>query len=103
MRPMLYQEEDLVVPHRYDVTPLRKYDAALYDPGGEDRYVLHRVFEVKDGCYMSLGEDCLMPKIGISRDMIAAVPGSIVRGGKRVSVHNVICQAYGRLHLCAVK
>ncbi len=99
MRPMLRQEEDLVVLRRYDGTPLRKYDVALYDTGGGGRYVLHRVVEVKDGYYTFLGDNCLMPEEGISGDTIVAVLESFIRRGKRISVHNVIYQAYGRLHL----
>ncbi len=58
---------------RYDGTPLRKYDAAMNDPGGAGRYVLHRVMEVTDTtCF--LGYNCLKLEKEIPEDMIGAVP-----------------------------
>lgn len=100
MRPMLRQEKDLVILRRYDGKGLKKYDVAMYDRGGPQPYVLHRVVEVGDGVYTFLGDNCVAKEKNIPERAIVAVLDSFSREGKQISVNDPKYRLYVRVH-CA--
>ena len=54
MEPMLRQNRDLVI-IEVPASRLKKYDVALYRRG--ESYVLHRVVDVKEDCYLIRGDN----------------------------------------------
>ena len=97
MLPMLRQNRDLVTLRRYDGEGLRKYDVAMYDRGGERRYVLHRVVGVHDGCYTFLGDNCGEKEYPIPEQAVVAVMTSFYRGNRLIPVASRSYRLYSRL------
>lgn len=82
MKPMLYQNRDLVC-IKVPEGPLKKYDVALYKRGKS--YVLHRVVGVRDGYYLIRGDNTYTLE-HVQNDAVIGVVESFVRDGKRHSV-----------------
>lgn len=98
MLPMLRQKKDLVILRRYDGTGLKKYDVALYNLYGNNRNVLHRVVEVKEGYYTFLGDNCWNREERIPESSIVAVLDAFVRDGRVIPVTNLPYRIYSRVH-----
>lgn len=94
MRPFLRDGEDKVVMSTLKASP-KKNDVLFYlrDDG---TYVLHRVFKVKKGEYIMLGDAQLTPEYGITDRHIIAVASTFIRNGKQIS-----CNSF--LYLTAVR
>ena len=97
MLPMLRQNRDLVTLRRYDGGGLHKYDVAMYDIGGAQRKVLHRVVEVGDGCYTFLGDNCDVKEYPIPEQAIVAVMTCFYRGKRMISADSPLFRLYGRV------
>lgn len=88
MRPFLRDGEDKVVLCRLKTSP-KKNDVLFYlrDDG---TYVLHRVFQVKNGGYVMLGDAQLTPEYGIADRHIIAVASAFIRNGKQIGCNSFL-------------
>ena len=93
MKPMLYQNRDLVC-IKVPIGRLKKYDVALYKRG--ENYVLHRVIYVKDGYYLFRGDNTYYLE-QVLDDAVIGVLESFVRKGKQYRVRDFGYRAYERL------
>lgn len=98
MLPMLRQGRDGVelapLPER-----LKKYDLPVYQyPNG--KYVMHRIVDVKDSCYICLGDNTIEYESVYPEQMIGVV-SAFKRGDKRISVDAPAYQFYCRVW-CAI-
>lgn len=99
MMPMLRQGKDQVelspLPER-----LKKYDLPLYQlPGG--KYVMHRVVEVRDDCYICNGDNLTIMETVSPGQMIALV-SAFTRNGKRIETDNSGYLLYAKFW-CAIR
>ena len=97
MLPLLRDSKDLVTIRKYNGEGLKKYDVAMYDRGGERRYVLHRIVEAGDGWYDFLGDNCADREYRIPESAIIGVLESFQRGGKEISVTDKNYLLYSRV------
>ncbi len=95
MRPMLRENRDLVVIRTYDGR-LRKYDIPLYRRSG-NRYVLHRIIEVRDNDYVIRGDNTFAKEYGITDNRIVGVLTEFKRNGKTISVNSTGFRVYSRV------
>lgn len=94
MLPLLRQGRDQVelspLPER-----LKKYDLPLYRyPSG--KYVMHRVVEVRQDCYVCLGDNTYSYEY-ITPDQLIALVSAFRRGEKRIQVDAPLYRCYCRL------
>lgn len=94
MRPMLRQGKDSV-----ELSPLpqhlQKYDLPVYRyPNG--KYVMHRVIEVRDNCYVCLGDNTYRYEYVDPQWMIGVV-SAFKRGDREISVTNPLYRLYSRV------
>ena len=85
MLPLLREGKDLFVVERRGPNRLKVGDVALYRRP-PDKYVLHRVVEVREKDYVILGDNCIAREYGIPEERILGVMTGYVRGGKYHSV-----------------
>ena len=86
MMPLLRQGKDLFTVRRKERSERCKVgDVALYQRP-PDKYVLHRVIEVKPESYVILGDNCVAKEYGIRDEDILAIMTGFVRGGKAHTV-----------------
>ncbi len=79
MLPLLRQDRDLVVIEKKNNEPLKRFDVALYKRG--EKYVLHRVINVKDGSYEIRGDNTFVME-HVPDDSVIGVLTEINRNGK---------------------
>lgn len=85
MMPLLRQGKDLFTVRKKGKRRCRRGDVVLYRKP-PDKYVLHRVIEVRPDDYVILGDNCIAKEYGIrDRDIIGVMTG-YVRGGKTHTV-----------------
>ena len=82
MEPMLRQNRDLVI-IEVPASRLKKYDVALYRRG--ESYVLHRVVDVKEDCYLIRGDNTYALE-NVPDGAVLGVLSGFVRKGKQHSV-----------------
>ena len=85
MLPLLRQGKDLFTVTKKGPERCRKGDVVLYRRP-PDRYVLHRIIEVRQEDYVILGDNCISKEYGIRDDDILGVMTGFVRNGKEHSV-----------------
>lgn len=91
MMPMLRQGKDTV-----ELSPLpekmKKYDLPVYQyPSG--KVVMHRIVDVKDDCYICLGDNTYSYE-RITPDMMIGLVSAFKRGNKRIEVTNPVYRLY---------
>ena len=94
MKPMLRQGKDSV-----ELSPLpeklRKYDLPVYQyPSG--KYVMHRVIEVRDDCYVCMGDNTYQREY-IPHEWMIGVVSVFKRGDREISVDAPLYRAYARV------
>ena len=94
MKPMLRQGKDSVelapLPKR-----LQKYDLPVYQyPSG--KYVMHRVIEVREDCYVCMGDNTYSYEY-IKPEWMVAVVSAFKRGDREISVDAPLYRFYSRL------
>ena len=94
MRPMLRQGIDSVelspLPQR-----LQKYDLPVYRyPSG--KYVMHRIIEVRDDCYVCMGDNTYRYEYVDPKWMIGVV-SAFKRGDREISVTTPLYRLYSRV------
>lgn len=93
MFPMLRYRKDPVLIH--PVTgELRPYDVAVY--AKTDRYVVHRVLEVRDCLYVIRGDNCIGKEYVPKGDVRGVVVG-FWRFGRYIPVENTLCRMYAHV------
>ena len=90
MMPLLRQHRDLFTVKRKGKKRCKAGDVVLYKRP-PDRYVLHRIVEVRPDSYVILGDNCAGKEYGILDSDILGVMTSYVRKGK---THTVTDRSY---------
>ena len=85
MLPLLRQGRDLFVVEKRGPSRLKVGDVVLYRRP-PDKYVLHRIVEVRDTDYVILGDNCINREYGITDADILGVMTGFVRNGKQHAV-----------------
>lgn len=88
MKPMLYQNRDLVIIEPCEGR-LKKHDVALYRFRNE--YILHRVIKVRDNDYVFRGDNNCFTESGVTDKDVLGVLSGFVRKGKH---HNTADPSY---------
>ena len=83
MYPMLRNRKDVVVISRYK-GKLKKYDIPLYQR--DDKYVLHRIVEVKPEYYVIVGDNCINKEY-VKEEQIIGVLTDFYRGERKVDMN----------------
>lgn len=96
MMPLLKQGRDLFTVTKKGSERCRKYDVVLYRRP-PDKYVLHRVVEVRENDYVILGDNCINKEYGITDDDILGVMTSFVHKGKQHTVNDMTYRIYSHL------
>lgn len=98
MMPMLRQRRDSV--ELVKAPPeLKKYDLPMYI-GPRGKYVMHRIVEVREDCYICLGDNTYTRE-RVKREQIVALVSAFYRGEKRISVDSAGYRLYRRVW-CAI-
>ena len=97
MLPLLRQGKDLFTVQKKSPARCRVGDVVLYRRG--DKYVLHRVVEVRENDYVILGDNCVNREPGVTDDDIIGVMTGFVRGGKEHLVSETGYRLYSALWL----
>ena len=90
MMPLLRQGRDLFTVRRKGPERCKVGDVVLYRRP-PDKYVLHRIVEVREDSYVILGDNCIYREYGVTDSDILGVMTGYVRDGKE---HSVTEQAY---------
>ena len=85
MLPLLRQGRDLFIVEKRDPERLKAGDVVLYRRL-PDKYVLHRIVEVREKEYVILGDNCVNREYGITDGDILGVMTGFVRDGKQHAV-----------------
>lgn len=93
MWPMIRDRRDTVVV-RPPCGRLRRFDVALYKR--DDRYVLHRVVEVRADSYVICGDNCLAREYDITDADILGVLAGFYRGEAPVNMQGAGYRCYVR-------
>ena len=96
MLPMLRQGRDLITVMKKTGERCGKYDVVLYRRP-PDKYVLHRVVEVREKDYVILGDNCLHKEYGITDGDILGVLTGFQRGGRHWRCDDWRYRAYARV------
>ena len=90
MMPLLRQGRDLFTVRKKGPERGKVGDVVLYKRP-PDKYVLHRIVEVRRDSYVILGDNCVNREYGIRDSDILGVMTGYIRDGKE---HSVMEQAY---------
>lgn len=93
MYPMLRYRKDPVLIHPVS-GELKPYDVAVY--AKTDRYVVHRVLEVREDIYVIRGDNCIGKEYVPKRDIRGVVVG-FWRFGRYVPVENRVYRVYSHV------
>lgn len=85
MLPLLRQGRDLFIVEKRGPGRLKAGDVVLYRRP-LDKYVLHRIVQVREKDYVILGDNCVNREYGITDDDILGVMTGFVRDGKQHTV-----------------
>lgn len=95
MWPMLKSRENIV-----DLVPvqglLKPLDLVLYYREADNRYVLHRILQVKENHYVIYGDNCWQKEL-VGHEQVVGVAERFFRKGRWVSVKNPFYLAYVHL------
>ena len=95
MRPLIRRGRDpvTIVPLS---RPLRRGDVVLFEcPPG--RYVVHRVYHLRDGYVQTLGDNCWNPDPWIPGKQVLGQALQAERNGHRIPLDSPAARAFGRL------
>ena len=93
MLPLLKQGRDIFTVRKKTSERCRKYDVVLYRRP-PDKYVLHRIIEVRDNDYVILGDNCINKEYGITDDDIIGIMTEFVHKGKAYTVNDIRYKIY---------
>lgn len=93
MYPLLRSCKDPVLIHPLSGEAAR-YDIVVY--AKPDRFVVHRVLEVRPECYVIRGDNCVAKEY-VPREAVRGIVAGFWRSGRYISVSNRWYRAYSRL------
>lgn len=93
MYPMLRNRKDTIIITPYEGR-LKKYDVPLYRRG--EKYILHRIVEVRPDSYVICGDNCMEKEYGITDEQILGVLTGFYRGKKQVDMESWAYKCYVR-------
>lgn len=93
MMPLLKQHRDLFTVERKGERRCKKGDVVLYRRV-PNKYVLHRIIEVRPNDYVILGDNCVRREYGITDNDIIGVMTAYVRNGKKHSTKDTSYRLY---------
>ena len=99
MLPLLRQGRDLFTVRKKTEERCKTGDVVLYKRG--DKYVLHRIVEVRPETYVILGDNCVNKEYGITDADILGIMTSFVRNGKAHSVDELPYRLYSAIQMKA--
>lgn len=94
MMPLLREDRDLMVIKRKGPERCKKYDAVLFKRG--ERYVLHRILQVREKDYYIVGDNCRKGEY-VRDEQILGVLTQVVRDGKTINAGDPAYQRYVHL------
>ncbi len=94
MMPLLREDRDLMVIKRKGPERCKKYDAVLFKRG--ERYVLHRILQVREKDYYIVGDNCRKGEY-VRDEQILGVLTQVVRDGKTINRDDPAYQLYVHL------
>lgn len=98
MLPLLRQGKDLFILTKKKKSKRCKIgDVVLYRKN--NRYILHRIIDVRKDDYVILGDNCIEKEYGIKDVDILAIMTGFIRNGKKYSVNDFAYQAYSFIWL----
>lgn len=88
MLPFIGDNRDSVVLERRDFDSLKRGDIILfqYDSG---KYVLHRIYNISEKKYQTIGDGCLGFDEWIGQDQVKGVVTKIIRKGKEIDCNSI--------------
>ena len=94
MRPLIRRGKDpvTIVPLRRE---LMKGDVVLFRLG--ERYVVHRVWQLKDGLVRTFGDNCWNPEPWFPGEQVLGQVVRYVRGGRTHRLDTPAARAWGRM------
>lgn len=94
MFPLLRNRKDnaVIVPKP---DKLKKYDVPLYKRG--DKYILHRIIDIKNDKYIIRGDNCEFIETDIKDENIIGVLDGVFRNNVYISVRNPLYKLYSFL------
>ncbi len=95
MLPMLKQGRDMFTLTKKTEKRCKKYDVVLYRVP-PNRYVMHRIVEVRENDYVILGDNCMNKEYGIKDEDIIAVLTRFVHNGREYSVEDASYMSYAK-------
>ena len=98
MLPLLRQGRDLFTITKKDGARCKAGDVVLYRRP-PDKYVLHRVVEVREKDYVILGDNCVSKEYGITDEDILGTMTAYVRKGKSHTVEDRSFRLYSFIWL----
>ena len=93
MLPLLREGKDLFTIEKKSGERCKRGDVVLFKKG-HNKYVLHRVVEVRENDYVILGDNCINREYGIKDEDILGVMTSFVRNGKEHKVGDTDYKIY---------
>ena len=97
MLPLLRQGKDLFILEKKKSERFKTGDVVLYKRN--NRYILHRIIEVRAEDYVILGDNCIEKEYGIKYADILAIMTGFIRDGKKYSVNDFVYKAYSFIWL----
>ena len=101
MMPLLREGKDLFKVKKKDKRRCRRGDVVLYRRP-PDKYVLHRVIEVRPKDYVILGDNCVKKEYGIKDSDIIGVMTGFVRNGREYTTKDLSYVIYKEVILNTV-
>ncbi len=93
MMPLLRQGRDLFTITKKTGERYKAGDVVLYERQ-PDKYILHRIIEVRENDYIILGDNCISKEYGITDKNILGVMTSYTRAGVEYSVNSLSYKIY---------
>ena len=93
MMPLLRQGRDLFTITKKTGERYKAGDVVLYERPPE-KYILHRIIEVRENDYIILGDNCISKEYGITDKNILGVMTSYTRAGVEYSVNSLSYKIY---------
>ena len=93
MMPLLRQGKDLFTITKRNGERCKKGDVVLYKKL-PNKYVLHRIIEVRENDYVILGDNCINKEYGIKDSDIIGIMTGYVRNGREHSISDKSYRLY---------
>ncbi len=96
MMPLLRQRRDIIEIRKKGHTfRCKRYDVVLFKR--DDKYILHRILNVREKDYVICGDHNIWREYGITDDMILGVMTRVIRNGKSITPDNIWYKLYVHL------